>query len=384
MTMTLMKNLTAGLALAVAIVGGSSSTLAQKKGDGSQAITIDPTGSVGTFPQQILNSGTVVGYYLDTGGMAHGFIRSVGGKYTTIDVPGAAGTQAYGINDKGTVVGWWFEPPTANGSVYHGYLREKGGNLTYFDVPGAGPYLPPSPPPPFFIISLPVAINLDGTVAGSYLDTNNVYHSFVRSRDGGIVTFDAPGAGTGPLQGTLGDTNGINRQGAFTGGYTTADYVIHPFLRDPGGAITTFDQLFDPLGAGTAAGQGSYFNLINDAGTIPGVIIDKNFVQHGFVLSQDGAVVTFDVAGAGTGTYQGTLATATNVSGTTAGIYVDANGVNHGYVRSRHGSITTFDVPSEGTGSGQGVFTVGSINEAGAVEGWYIDTKGVNHGFIYK
>ena len=142
MTTTFVKKLTAGLALAVAIVGGSSSALAQKK-----VTTFDPQGAgtaanQGTFAQQGLNSGTIVGYYIDADAVAHGFIRSVDGKYTLIDVPGAAGTQAYGINDKGTVVGWWFEPPTAKGSVYHGYLRDKKGNLTTFDVPGAGPFLP--------------------------------------------------------------------------------------------------------------------------------------------------------------------------------------------------------------------------------------------------
>ena len=379
MTVTWMKNLTAGLALAVAIVGGSGSALAQKEVARSQITTFDPQGAgtaagQGTFPQQNLNSGTIVGYYVDADAVAHGFIRTVDGSYTIIDVPGAAGTQAYGINDKGTVVGWWFEPLTAKGSVYHGFLRDMDGNLTYFDVPGAGPFLPQGSSP-LVVIPLPLAINRDGTVTGSYLDTKNVNHGFVRSVDGNITIFDPVGSVS-----TLGDTNGITRQGAITGGYLTADGVTHSFLRDPGGAITSFDA----PGAGTAAGQGSYFNMINDAGLIPGVSIDSNFVQHGFIRSLDGAVVTFDVAGAGTGTYQGTLATATNVSGTTAGIYVDANGVNHGFVRSRHGKITTFDVPGEGTGSGQGVFTVGSINEAGAVEGWYVDSNGANHGFIYR
>src|SRR5215469_14209619 len=124
-TMTWVKNLTAGLALAVAIVNGSGSALAQKKVAGSQITRLDPPGAVNTFPLQILNSGTIVGYYVDADGMSHGFIRSVHGKYTIIDVPGAASTQALGINDEGTVVGWGFDGPGANGSVYHGYLRDK-------------------------------------------------------------------------------------------------------------------------------------------------------------------------------------------------------------------------------------------------------------------
>jgi hypothetical protein len=145
--MTLVKKLTAGLALAVAIVNGSGSAIAQK------ITTFDPQGSgtaagQGTFAQQGLNSGTIVGYYIDADNVAHGFIRSVNGNYTTIDVPGAVGTQAFGINDKGTVVGWWFERNNvgscpSTGICYHGYLFDKKGNFTYFDVPGAAPYHPP-------------------------------------------------------------------------------------------------------------------------------------------------------------------------------------------------------------------------------------------------
>ena len=194
MTMTGVKKLTAGVVLAVAIVGGSVSALAQKKFSGNQITKFDPPGAgtaagQGTWAEQGLDSGTIVGYYIDAvaGGTAHGFIRSVDGQYTIIDVPGAAGTQAYGINDKGTVVGWWFEAPATNGSaVYHGYLRDKNGNFTYFDVPGAGPYIPQSPSP-IVSIQLPLSINRGGTVTGTYADTNDVYHCFVRSVDGTIT-----------------------------------------------------------------------------------------------------------------------------------------------------------------------------------------------------
>jgi len=382
MTTTWMKKLTAGLALAVAIVGGSVSALAQKKCSGNQVTKFDPPGAgtaagQGTFAQQGLNSGAIVGYYVDADGMAHGFVRSVNGNYTTFDVPGAAGTQAFGINDEGTVVGWWFEPPASNGSsVYHGYLRDKHGNLTYFDVPGAGPYIPQGPSP-IVVIPLPLAINRDGTVAGSYVDLNNatVNHGFVRSVDGNITSFDPPGSVT-----TVGDTNGINREGAITGGYATADGVSHAYLRDPGGEITKFDA----PGAGTGVGQGTYFNMITDAGSMPGVFIDQSNVSHGFLLSRDGTLVSIDVTGAGTGKYQGTLPSAANVAGIAAGNYFDSNGVSHGFVRSRRGEVTTFDVPGEGTGAGQGLAAVNSITKGGAAVGWYIDGNGAFHGYIYQ
>src|SRR5579871_3085940 len=40
------------------------------------------------------------------------------------------------------------------------------------------------------------AINQWGVVVGTYLDANNVFHAFVRSADGKITTYDAPGADT--------------------------------------------------------------------------------------------------------------------------------------------------------------------------------------------
>ena len=156
--------------------------------------------------------------------------------------------------------------------------------------------------------------------------------------------------------------------------------MIHGFVRDPEGVITSFDG----KGAGTTTNNGSVGEMINDAGTIPGVSLDNNGLNHAWIRYSDGTFVTFGVTDAGTGPGQGTLATAANVAGITAGTYYDANGVSHGFVRSRHGKITTFDVPGEGTGAGQGVTAVNSINVEGAAMGWYVDANGAYHGYIYQ
>jgi hypothetical protein len=129
--------------------------------------------------------------------------------------------------------------------------------------------------------------------------------------------------------------------------------------------------------------------MLNDAGTTPGVSLDNNGVDHGFIRYSDGTYVSFDVTGAGTGPIQngiaqGTIAAATNMAGTTAGNYTDANYVAHGFVRSRHGRITTFNVPGQGSAFGQGVVGVGQINDEGAVVGWYVDANNAYHGFIYQ
>jgi hypothetical protein len=71
-----------------------------------------------------------------------------------------------------------------------------------------------------------------------------------------IITFDVPGAaGTSPIS--------INPAGVITGSYNDASNVPHGFLRDAGGAITTFD----PAGS---VGFGTIPDSINPAGVITG------------------------------------------------------------------------------------------------------------------
>jgi hypothetical protein len=80
------------------------------------------------------------------------------------------------------------------------------------DAPGAG-----TGP---FQGTVTYAINPMGTIAGYYFDSNTVTHGFVRATDGTFVTFDAPRGGTGPYQGTF--TGAINPAGGITGFVTCA------------------------------------------------------------------------------------------------------------------------------------------------------------------
>ena len=160
-----------------------------------------------------------------------------------------------------------------------------------------------------------------------------------------ITTFDAPGAGTGPGQGTL--PFAINPAGTVLGYYIDAGDARHGFLRTRNGAITTFDA----PGAGTGPGQGTTAFSINPAGAIAGRYIDASDAFHGFLRTPDGAITTFDVPGAGTGPGQGTRASNINPSDAVAGRYIDASDVSHGFLRAPDGTITTFDAPNAGTGT---------------------------------
>jgi len=180
---------------------------------------------------------------------------------------------------------------------------------------------------------------------------------------GTFITFDAPGAGTGRLQGTV--PANINAPGAITGYYVDANYVGHGFVRASDGTITTFDV--------PDAANGTYPSGINPAGVVIGTFPDVNFVGHGFLRASDGTITTFDVPDAANGTYPSGI----NPAGVVIGAFADVNFVGHGFLRAKGGAITTFDVPGAVNGT-QAV----AINPAGVITGIYYDASFVSHGFL--
>jgi len=83
----------------------------------------DPLGANETDALGINDKGQIVGTYVDSNGVEHGFLYS-NGIYTTLNDPlaGSKGTVAFGINDKGQIVGYYFD---SNG-VEHSFLYSNG------------------------------------------------------------------------------------------------------------------------------------------------------------------------------------------------------------------------------------------------------------------
>src|SRR5580704_9787706 len=147
--------------------------------------------------------------------------------------------------------------------------------LIEFDPPGTGTVSSPACAPSCGTQAF--ANNAEGTIVGSYTDANVVPHGFLRTPDGHIISFDAPGAGLGANlnQGTV--AYSINDLGVIAGQFQDASYVFHGFVRYPNGYFTTFDA----PGAGTGASQGTIAEGINPAGTVAGWYVDENNVVHG-------------------------------------------------------------------------------------------------------
>ena len=254
-------------------------------------VTIDPPGSTFTLARGINNLNQIVGTYVDSSQVQHGFLL-VNGTLTNIDVPGASGTAAQGINDNGDVVGRFF----LNGS--HGFLL-KDGVFTQFDPPGS-------------TLTAASGINDSGQIVGFYTDANNNGHGFTLI-NGVFTTIDAPGA----VETTL---KKINNRGDISGTYTDSDQVRHGLLIKNG-----IQQTIDVPNAAYTDLRG-----INDSDQLAGGYSDSlEGIELGF-LDTNGEFSTINFPQA----VGGLAIEALNNAGMLVGDYGDGEGTFHGFLQT--------------------------------------------------
>jgi hypothetical protein len=298
----------------------------------------------GTFPVGINSQGSVAGYINDANGVSHGFVRTSDGGFTTFDAPGAdvnpadqAGTLFSGINDLGSISGFYLDSARLN----HGLLLKPNGQFTSFEVVGAA-----------IIGTVPDGpLNLEGAMGGFYMDPNLQFHLFVRNPGGKITAFDGPGMCTNGIpNGCFGGGDyDVNIFGTSVGAYmdNSGNFVAHQFLRTVDGKITTWEA----PGAGNGLYQGTGFNdlsaipgvgglypvgSLNRAGAVTSIYLDADYTFHGYLRTPDGTFTTIDAPGADTtpGDFAGTFPTSINDSGVITGLYLDSNFGIHGFVRT--------------------------------------------------
>ena len=312
--------------------------------------------------------GVVVGYYTDAKVVEHGFFRTPFGQIVSFDAPQAGlgkndddGTVAYSINDFGVIVG----AVQDSSNVQHGFIRYVDGSFRNFDVKDAGTAMDPECAPSCGTYAF--SVNLQGGIAGIYVDANNEYHGFVRRPDGEIQTFDPSGS----VFTYVCEETCLNAAGVSTGFWEDANGNYHGFIREPDGAITVVDV----PGANGFSGCAS----INWEGATTGYFLGSDGVYHGYVRSPEGTFTTFDAPGAAG---LGTAVFSINAVGTVTGEYFDAGNALHGYSRTADGVFSTFDAPNGGTTAFQGT-RPSTNNLLGSVAGWYVDENGLNHGFVW-
>ena len=342
--------------------------------DAQQIIKFDAPNSgtipyAGTVVAGFNQLGTITGSVTDNNYATHGFVGTPAGGFTDFDAPGAdpvvGCTCPAGINDLGVVAGSDID---ANG-VSHGFVRSSDGRITTFDDSQAPVGTGANQG------TTPVGVNDIGVITGYYVDGNNATHGFVRTPDGKITTFDAPGGAGGTYPGN------INLLGVTAGVFYDANGVGHGFVRTAGGKITTFDP---PNSFNGPTSYGTFNAFVNDLGLVAGTYFDENtYVLYGYVRLPDGQFTEFAAPGAGTTIGAGTSVYAVNVEGATTGNYVDANFENHSFIRAANGELTMFDVPGQilvpGTYAGS---TGEGINAEGFITGRWRDPNETFHGYL--
>lgn len=319
--------------------------------------------------------------------------------YITFDAPGAGNTNNVSVlqdpfnlqgtgcyffsdcgvtlNDSGTVTGDFLD---AN-NVYHGFVRYRDGKITAFDAPGADTTAND------FNGTFPNSISDSGVITGFYVDKNGGTHGFLRSPEGGFRSFDVTFDG---VAGSFTVPIAINLEGFVVGYAGDPNGLTHGFLRRPN---DTFATWIGPGGCTLSSNVPACFGTgafgINLFGTISSHFEDTSGIAHGLVRSAAGKLTAYDAPGAGSAMFlQGTdcpgCATPINLFGAIAGYYIDATNVVHGFLRGPWGEITPFDAPPSAGSQGFGCFSDCSLglNDLGAITGSYTDASGTSHGFL--
>ena len=132
----------------------------------SQIVTFDPAGSIGTYPWQANEDGSIAGFWFDSGdNVTKSFIRAPDGTITEFDHLDSRVTAAYGINNEGTSTGYW----TVDAGNHPGFIRTPDGTMTEFHAPGddSGTF--------------PIAITNKDVITGVYYDLYAIPHGFLRT-----------------------------------------------------------------------------------------------------------------------------------------------------------------------------------------------------------
>jgi hypothetical protein len=356
-------------------------------------------GPGGTRPNAINDLGVVGGNYTNADGSVYpGFVATPPyskESFTTVAVSGAVLTNIWGVNLEGAVTGYTLD--TSN--VFHGFVSQPPyTTVTTFDAPGAcSSDIPACADSGTF----PYNINLEGAIAGYYVDANGVSHGFVTHppyTQNTFTTIDAPGACSSGTAcsglGTVITYFALNDLGVVTGEYLDANQVAHGFVSYPPYTKHTFtttdapDACEDNVPSCPGSFNGTAPESINLWGVITGTYAGADGVGHGFVSYPPYTKSTFTSFDAGVPNY--TIPSSINLEGVITGFSIDTSNVFHGFVtHPPYTTVTTFDAPgacfsdSNSACAGNGTDVYG-VNLEGVFTGFSLDASGNQHGFVAR
>ena len=209
--------------------------------------TYDFPGSQGTYFYALGNDGTAAGHYQDSGGLYHGVILE-NGELRRYDFPGAVQTEIYGLSDAtGALTGNFIDADGVRRGFSGDTIVERpGASATYADF-----------------------VSFVGNVVGSYVDTEGVYHAYMRSPVGRFLSIDLPNATN--LEYFF--LHGLNNARAVVGRAKAVDDVPRTYVGSP----LNLQELHFP---GSVSTEG--WN-INQDGSVVGHYDSADGRRHGFV-----------------------------------------------------------------------------------------------------
>lgn len=210
------------------------------------------------------------------------------------------------------------------------------------------------------------------------MDKQIIPHAFLRTPQGTLISFDAPGADLNP-----GDDGGtvayaINNLGVIAGQYEDTQTIFHGFIRYPDGRIFEYNE----------PNAGNATDGIPDLGTIPANInlqgdtaayyFDDVGNEHGFIRYHNGTFVTVDPPNSLETMI--CLETCLTDDGTVTEFFFDGStGTYRGFIRSSQGAYTVFDGPEVDDQPGQGTVSA-SINPQHTTGGYFVDYLSITWG----
>jgi probable HAF family extracellular repeat protein len=267
-------------------------------------VRFDFPGATEIYGLGINARGDIVGRYVDTAGVTHGFLMQQG-SFTTIDFPQATFTAARGVNARGDIVGRFLDA----GGNEHGFLLEDG-RYKRIDYPGAA-------------ATTARGINNSGEISGRHSDAAGNENGFVL-KDGTFHNVRVPNPLT-PLEPCSTDVWLVqDNERVVIGDFcTNLDGGIHGFIRMRPGVF----QMIDFPGAGAPC---SAMRWINERGDRVGVYAKTlgecfAFQAHGFLI-REGQFTALD--------FPASLYTETfgiNDDGVIVGDYTDRTNVHHAF-----------------------------------------------------
>ena len=134
--------------------------------------TYDFPDSQGTYFYALGNDGTAAGHYRNSDGLYHGVILE-NGELRQEDFPDAVQTEIYGLSDAtGALTGNFIDADGVRRGFSGDIIIERpGASATYADF-----------------------VSFVGNVVGSYVDTEGIYHAYMRSPVGRFLSIDLPNA----------------------------------------------------------------------------------------------------------------------------------------------------------------------------------------------